>query len=284
MLACERHGSGEPLVLVHGITHRRQAWYPVLDRLTEHHEVILVDLPGHGQSDPFDPAGLSVRDAMRRDFEQFLGQQGLDRPHVAGNSLGGLVALHAGATGHARSVTCFSPAGFWRNEREFAPTRGFFTSLMQVIERLGPLTEDICRPAPVRRMIFSVMTAHPARVPDDHATGDIRGFIKAAPALRTMLPAAEPFTDEIPSDVPVTIAWAARDLVLPMTQARVAKARLPQAEHILMCGVGHVPMFDNPQLVGDIILRGAQPSATVASITRARAPRVRGAAAAGAGA
>ena len=48
MLAYERHGSGEPLVLVHGVTHRRQAWYPVLDQLAEHREVILVDLPGHG--------------------------------------------------------------------------------------------------------------------------------------------------------------------------------------------------------------------------------------------
>ena len=48
MLAFERHGSGEPLVLVHGVTHRRQAWYPVLDQLAEHREVILVDLPGHG--------------------------------------------------------------------------------------------------------------------------------------------------------------------------------------------------------------------------------------------
>ena len=51
MLAFERHGSGDPLVLVHGVTHRRQAWYPVLDQLAEQREVILVDLPGHGHSD-----------------------------------------------------------------------------------------------------------------------------------------------------------------------------------------------------------------------------------------
>ena len=56
MLAYERVGSGPPLVLLHGVGHRRQAWYPVLDRLTEHREVILVDLPGHGESPPL-PAG-----------------------------------------------------------------------------------------------------------------------------------------------------------------------------------------------------------------------------------
>ena len=95
MLASERHGSGEPLVLVHGVTHRRQAWYPVLDQLAEQREVILVDLPGHGESDPFVTDGLPVVEAMRRDFRQFLADQQLDRPHVAGNSLGGRVALHA---------------------------------------------------------------------------------------------------------------------------------------------------------------------------------------------
>src|SRR5437867_3114573 len=110
MLAYERHGSGDPLVLVHGVTHRRQAWYPVLDELAEQREVVLVDLPGHGQSPPFVTHGLSVKDALRRDFEGFLDELGLDDPHIAGNSLGGLVALHAGANGRARSVTALSPA------------------------------------------------------------------------------------------------------------------------------------------------------------------------------
>ena len=286
MLAYERHGSGEPLVLVHGVTHRRQVWYPILDQLTERHEVILVDLPGHGQSDPFVLDGLPVKQALRRDFEQFLREQELDRPHVAGNSLGGLVALHAGANGHARSVTCLSPAGFWRDERDFAYTRRFFTSLLQVADRLGDRADDLVRVLPVQRAIFGVLMAHPARVPADHVLGDVRGFMKARPALRTLLAAAEPFNDEIPLDVPVTIAWAARDLVLPVTQSRTAKARLPFAEHIILRGVGHVPMFDNPELVANIVLRGSGPAATIATIDTAKrvAGQRRRAVAVGAGA
>ena len=50
MLAYERFGTGEPLVLVHGISHRRQAWYPVAEQLAEHREVVLFALPGHGES------------------------------------------------------------------------------------------------------------------------------------------------------------------------------------------------------------------------------------------
>jgi pimeloyl-ACP methyl ester carboxylesterase len=270
MLACERHGAGEPLVLVHGVTHRRQVWYPVVERLAEHREVVLVDLPGHGQSDPFVLDGLPVPDALRRDFEQFLREQELDRPHVAGNSLGGLVALYAGANGHARSVTCLSPAGFWRDERDFAYTRRFFTSLLQVTERLGERTEDLARIAPVQRAIFGVLMAHPGRVPADHVLGDVRGFLKARPALRTLLAAAAPFDEQIPLNVPVTIAWAARDLVLPVTQARNAKSRLPFAEHMVLRGVGHVPMFDNPELVAKVLLRGSGPAATIAPIDTAK--------------
>src|ERR1700710_2033843 len=128
MLACERHGSGEPLVLVHGVTHRRQAWYPVLDLLTPHREVILVDLPGHGQSPPLVTGGRPVEDVLRDLFKDFLDDQDLHRPPVAGNSLGGRIALEAGVNGHARSVTALSPAGFWDSAASFAYTRQLFTS------------------------------------------------------------------------------------------------------------------------------------------------------------
>ena len=277
MLAFERHGQGEPLVLVHGVTHRRQAWYPVLDQLAEQREVILVDLPGHGESPPFELDGLSVRDALRRDFREFLTEQELDRPHVAGNSLGGLVALAAGAYGDARSVTTLSPAGFWRDEATFAYTRRIFLSAAEATERLGPRAERLSRSRAGRSLMYGLLMAHPGRVPADVALGDFRGFEYARPTLRTLLAAAEPFTDEIPADVPVTIAWGARDLLLPPWQAGVARERLPQAEHIMMRGVGHVPMYDNPSFVAQVLLRGSAPVAEVrrlSSVAGGAAPRV----------
>ena len=263
MLACERHGSGEPLVLVHGVTHRRQAWYPVLEVLAAQREVILVDLPGHGQSPDLVTDGRPVEEVLREEFRLFLADQGLVRPHVAGNSLGGLVALKAGATGDARSVTALSPAGFWRGEASFAYTRQLFTSAASLVEKLGPRAEVLCRTSAGRRLIYGVLLAHPSRVPADFAIGDVRSFERAIPALRTLLKAAEPFTDEIPADVPVTIAWAGRDLVLPPWQADVAREVLPQAEHITMRGVGHVPMWDAPKHVARVLLRGSAPVAAV---------------------
>lgn len=260
MLACERHGSGEPLVLVHGVTHRRQAWYPVLDELAAHREVILVDLPGHGESPPLVTHGRPVEDVLRETFKTFLDDQGLDRPHVAGNSLGGRVALEAGANGHARSVTALSPAGFWRTEASFAYTRSLFTSAAALVERLGPRSEMLSRTRAGRRLMYGVLLAHPNRVPVDCALGDVRAFRYAVPALRILLRAATVFDSEIPADVPVTVAWAARDLVLPPWQAGVAREVLPHAEHVLMSGVGHVPMWDDPAQVARILLAGSATS------------------------
>jgi pimeloyl-ACP methyl ester carboxylesterase len=276
MLAFERHGSGDPLILVHGVTHRRQAWYPVLDELAEQRDVILVDLPGHGESPPFVLDGLSVKDALRRDFEGFLDELGLEDPHIAGNSLGGLVALHAGSNGRARSVTALSPAGFWRDEAEFAYTRRFFIALLALADRLGPSAERAARSRAIRQVVYSTLMAHPAHVPTDHVIGDVRAFMYARPTLRTLLGAAEPFTDEIPIDVPVTIAWAGRDLVLPRWQSETAKTRVPQAQHLMLRGVGHVPMFDAPRLVAKVLLEGSAPAAKVAKLDAAkRAPRRR---------
>jgi pimeloyl-ACP methyl ester carboxylesterase len=281
MLASERHGSGEPLVLVHGVTHRRQAWYPVLDQLAEQREVILVDLPGHGESPDLVTAGRPIRDVLREIFQQFLREEQLDRPHIAGNSLGGRVALEAGANGHARSVTALSPAGFWRDPMSFGYTRRIFSTAAAAVERLGPRAERLSRSRAGRELMYGILMAHPARVSADHALGDFRGFERALPTLRQLLDAATTFTDEIPRDVPVTIAWAARDLVLPRWQAGTARQVLPQARHVMMRGVGHVPMWDDPDCVARVLLRGSVPVAGAAppppprSGTAARAARAR---------
>jgi len=266
MLAYERHGSGEPLVLVHGLTHRRQAWYPVLDELAAQRDVILVDLPGHGQSPPLVTNGRPVADVLRAEFKQFLTALHLDRPHVAGNSLGGLVALHAGAEGDARSVTALSPAGFWRTEAQFAYTKQIFLQACALSARLGARAEYLARTRAGRKLMYGLLCAHPARVSVDQAIGDLRGFMAARPALGVLLSAAEPFDRPIDPSVPVTIAWAARDLVLPPWQADVARRLYPHGEHVMMRGVGHVPMTDAPHFVATVLLRGSAPTATVAPL------------------
>ncbi|MBO0843594.1 MAG: alpha/beta fold hydrolase, partial [Nocardioides sp.] len=68
MLAYDRVGSGEPLLLIHGISHRRQAWAPIAERLADSFDVISVDLPGHGESPALDLRGRDLRDAITEEL------------------------------------------------------------------------------------------------------------------------------------------------------------------------------------------------------------------------
>jgi pimeloyl-ACP methyl ester carboxylesterase len=249
----DRRGSGSPLVLLHGIGHRWQAWRPVLDILAERHEVFAVDMPGFGQSrdlptgHPHDLAG-----SMDMLVEIFSGL-GLDRPHLAGNSLGGLIAVEAAAQGLVSSTTALSPAGFW-NDRDRA--RALATLR---IMRAGAMAPGLLRGAMVdnarlRSATLAVLHAHPERVDRITAAADtdaLRGSAAFIPTLRAGRRFAWTGT---PPTVPVTIAWGDQDRILPPRQAQRAARLLPNAHHLTLTGCGHVPMIDDPEQVARVIL------------------------------
>src|SRR4051794_19467230 len=108
-----RKGTGEPLVLIHGIGHRRQAWNPVFEALARSYDVIAVDLAGFGESPAYPLKASYDMDSACDNLSDNFARWGVDRPHVVGNSLGGAIALELGARGLARSVTALSPAGFF---------------------------------------------------------------------------------------------------------------------------------------------------------------------------
>ena len=257
MLAHERFGSGEPLVLVHGIGHRRQAWYPVAERLAEHREVILFDLPGHGESPALVHDGRTVKDRLRAELEDFFADQGLDRPHIAGNSLGGRISLEAAADGLVSSATTLAPAGFWSGRLEFAYIRAVFAVLTGAATLARPIAPALLRSGPGRAVAMGLLMSHGSRLDAELALGDLRGLVAAKPALRTIIDGGEPFASVIDRSVPVTVAWGTRDLVLLPYQARRAREALPHAEHITLPGCGHVPMADDVDLVVDVLLTGS---------------------------
>src|SRR3712207_2048028 len=114
-------GSGEPLVLLHGLGTGSDAWGPVLSPLAGRHEVLAVDLPGFGGSPPLPDGVLPTPEALANAVQRVLDELGIAAAHLCGNSLGGWIALELARRRRARSLVLISPAGFWNEaERRFA--------------------------------------------------------------------------------------------------------------------------------------------------------------------
>nr|WP_239648848.1 alpha/beta fold hydrolase [Nocardiopsis chromatogenes] len=111
-IAYDRAGRGSPVMLLHGIGHRRRTWYPVMRELAPHHELIALDLPGFGESTAPAPGAPYDVEWLVDTVQRMCTELGTERPHLVGNSLGGAIALELGARGAAASVTVFSPVGF----------------------------------------------------------------------------------------------------------------------------------------------------------------------------
>jgi pimeloyl-ACP methyl ester carboxylesterase len=250
----ERRGAGEPLVLLHGIGHHWRAWEPVLDLLAPSFDVIALDLPGFGRSPAVDGLPPGMPGAVMA-VSAFLDELGMDRVHVAGNSLGGGIALELAATGRVASATALSPAGF------ATPAE-----LRRALLTLGGMRAATFLPTPAIRAFyrsgfgraagFGQLVTRPGRLSVERAMADTlalrrgKGFRAVARAGRAYAYTGKP-------TVPVTVAWAEKDRILPLAQAARARELLPDAEHVVLDGCGHVPMSDDPDLVASVIRRTA---------------------------
>jgi len=248
-----RSGSGEPLVLLHGVGHHWQAWRPVIERLEGEFDVLACDSPGFGRSAPL-PAGIEPTIPAYADaFEWFFAELGLERPHVAGNSMGGAIALELARRRAIRSASAFSPAGFWTNpERRFCQLS--LRALADVPAGARPLVEALVRTRLGRVALFSQTFGFPARLGAEEAIATLRDAW-AAPAFKPALAAFASYRFEAPHElsVPVTVAWGQRDRLLPYRlQAPRARRMLPSVTHITL-GTGHVPFNDDPAAVAAVI-------------------------------
>ena len=123
-LYVETHGTGQPLILLHGGLGSGEMFGPVLPALTELHRVITVDLQGHGRTADIDRP-LDIR-LMADDIGALIDHLGLDEVDLVGYSLGGGVALQTAVRHPAhvrRLVTCSRTSGATRSTRRCSPSR-----------------------------------------------------------------------------------------------------------------------------------------------------------------
>jgi pimeloyl-ACP methyl ester carboxylesterase len=263
-----RAGSGEPLVLMHGIGSRWQMWEPVIGRLAERHDVIAIDLPGFGAS-PMPPPGTPPgTDSLIALVSEFLARLGVERPHVAGNSMGGLMALEMAGRGLVRSATALSPAGF-ASHAEMTYGRASLWLSVRLARGLARHADRLFATALGRKLGLSLFVAHPERLTGAEAAENTRA-LAGAPWFDETLPAlrAYQFSEEQHINVPVTVAWGAKDRLLLPRQARRAAQAIPHARVLMLPGCGHVPTWDDPGQVARVLLEGAAPplAQTVAAV------------------
>lgn len=256
-LAYDRCGSGPPLVLLHGAGHRRQGWNPVMQRLTRHRDVITVDLPGFGESPPL-PDHLSYElDTAVIVLKEFFADLGLNRPHVAGNSMGGLISLVLAQHGMVSSVTALSPAGLWT-----PMGRRVSLSMVRQVQRTARympprLANRLSQTATGRTLMCGILFGRPdllapeVLLADMQAMNDSVGFSPTLAAGDRII-----FAGEV-RDIPVTIAWGSRDLLFRRPRARAVARLIPDVQLLRLPGCGHVPMNDNPELVAHVLLTGS---------------------------
>lgn len=254
-VAYERRGSGEPVVLLHGIGHHWQAWEPVLTVLAARYDVIALDIPGFGAS-PGLPDGIGYGlESMVPLLAATCAELGVERPHLAGNSLGGLLALVMAVHGHARSVTALAPAGFWNG-----PERVYAYGVLRAMRAGAGLLPDpvvrlLARTAAGRAALTGTIYARPGRRAPEAVVAEtraLRGAPGFAPVLADGQRGSSRFQEDI-TGIPVTIGWGDRDRILLPRQGVRAKRVLPGARLVRLRGCGHVPMNDDPAAVARVV-------------------------------
>ncbi|CAM3919208.1 alpha/beta fold hydrolase [Smaragdicoccus niigatensis] len=253
-LAYERAGTGEPLVLIHGIGGRRQSWAPVLPFLVDRFDVITLDLPGFGESPLMDDAADVSPAGLAHAVHDFVTTLGVVRPHAAGNSLGGWITLELARMGVVRSATGICPAGLWKQVPKYTMRELRFNR--RVNRRLDSRIEQLSR-LPGSSIAAAGVYGKPWKLPKSALIAESRALGRSSGFDRTL--AAFPharFHGGQHLDVPVTIAIGSRDVLLNRGCRETDQLPLDTEWHNLK-GCGHVPMYDDPQAVSSVIIHGA---------------------------
>jgi pimeloyl-ACP methyl ester carboxylesterase len=251
-ISFDRFGAGEPLLLIHANGMSRRAWKPVLGSLAARREVIAVDLPGHGASPPVPNHIVPAPPGFAHLLRGLLDELGIERAHIAGNSLGGWTALELARLGCALSVIALGPAGLWRR----GPIRPVIalSAMHWAARRWSRLAPRVMGTDAGRVILLRQVFGEPRRVPPADAVAIVDALSQASGFKATLLAThLRRFQGGRDIDVPVTVVFGKRDRVVPAAARR--RDELPDDTRWLEPDrLGHVPMWDDPVLVTRIIL------------------------------
>jgi pimeloyl-ACP methyl ester carboxylesterase len=251
-------GSGRPLVLLHGIGMSHAAWNAVIPHLSPTRRVIAFDIAGFGSTPPLPQGAPPAIANLAAALDRSICELGLERPiDMAGNSLGGTLALEAARIGLARRVVAISPAGLWKTH-DSLHVKYVFGGLRFLAVHVPGLMKATLRRPWLRELALALpISVGSRRMPVDDALRAVDDLASATAFESTFISTRAPFSGAGIS-VPVTVAFGACDWILP-----------PRSQHHngLPCetrwhtppGWGHVPMWADPGGVAQLILEGTRP-------------------------
>ncbi|MGY1636711.1 alpha/beta fold hydrolase [Geodermatophilus sp. SYSU D00742] len=255
LLSSTRSGSGEPLLLLHGMGSSRRDFSAVLPLLTERFDVVNVDLPGIGESAHLEqrPTVAALTDTV----EHTLDRLGLGQVHVLGNSLGARIALELAVRGRALSVVAISPSGLnIPQERVF---QGIGMGMARLAMRTTePLIETVSRSAVGRAALLAPLKARPWSTSPEEALGAREGFAESRDFWRTVLWG---LMLDVPRgldrvDCPVTLVQGLFDWVASGQTVRYLPL-VPGSRFSPLLMAGHAPQSDRPATIARIVERTA---------------------------
>jgi len=242
LLASDRAGHGEPLLLLHGIGSTRDDFSALLPRLAEHFDVLSVDLPGHGDSPGgvWPPTVAALTDAVEADLDA----RGLERVHVLGNSLGARIGIELAARHRARSVVALSPSGLGLPAERVHQGVLMATS-RTLLRTLRPVLEGLASTPAGRTALLAGMRARPWEASRSEALAMRGGFADATDFWSMLWWAV---LQDVPTDLhrvdcPVMLAQGALDVVGAGQTPRYL-ALIPGSRFRLLPGAGHAPQSD----------------------------------------
>jgi len=247
-----RAGAGPPVVLMHGFAASIVTWKDVLPVLARDHDVVAVDFPGFGGSEIRPDLPPS---AYPRLVTGLMDRLGLPRASLAGNSLGGAVAIVVAATQPDRvdRLVLIDSVGFnlASADRPWLLRVVGFRPMGRVAEAL-PVRRAMVRLA-LHQVLHDDRLATPERV-DEYVAPLLRpGAITAAQAVL-----ASGDTLGLPGLIsqvraPTLVIWGREDKWVPVAHADRFLAAIPGSRKVVIDGCGHIPQEERPQQVAALL-------------------------------
>jgi pimeloyl-ACP methyl ester carboxylesterase len=259
LLSVVRSGSGEPLLLLHGMGSSHRDFTAVRPALAERFAVLDADLPGVGRSPALErrPTVAAITDAV----EATLDAEGVGRVHVIGDSLGARVALELARRGRARSVVAIAPSGLNLLPERVAQGSGM--ALARVVMRgVAPLIDPLSRSAVGRAALLAPLKARAWSTTPEEAIGAREGFAESRDFWRTLVWG---LMLDVPRgldriDCPVILAQGVADWVASGQTVRYLPL-IPGSRFTPLLWAGHAPQSDRPRTIVRLVEEAARRAA-----------------------